>query len=64
VKLLVYKIENSLDAVLVFIDGNQSVKDADRYVFDELGLYDHNRAAELEVAGDTNELYTLHCYEG
>ena len=63
-KLLVYKTESSLDAVLIFIKGKQSVKDADRYVFDELALYDHSRVAELEVTGDTDELYALHCYEG
>ena len=63
-KLLVYRSESSLDAVLVFVDDTDQIKEADQMVFGDWGE-GYNRVAELTVIGDNDgELYTLHPYEG
>lgn len=63
-KLLVYRAEHTLDAVLIFVDGADSLKEADKLVHSDWGDR-FNRVVELDVIGDDDgELYKMMPYEG
>ena len=62
-KLLVFRSEQSLDAVLVFVKDCKDIEEADALVAGDYGN-EYTCRQELEVIGDDEELYMLHCYEG
>lgn len=66
-KLLVYRNPNNLDSTLVFVESSDDYKKADRFIWDDCGMGDYDRVAELEVSGTPTafgEIYILHAYDG